>query len=134
MKISSPRRQTVSSAASRLPSFAADRSAESTDASPASQRNSGAAKPPRIVASMKATDRRSAARVQASSVCASIMRSTASPLAQSIYARRGGRSGDELKAHREVDVLLHRVPHGTVLVARERDGALDRVRWNVAFD
>ena len=128
--------RSASSAATRLPVFSGVRVAESTDARPASQRNSGAAKPPRMVALRKPMEPRSAARVHASSVCASIMKSTASPRAQSMYARLGAgvTSGDELKAHREVDVVPHRVPHGTVLVARERDRTLDRVGRHVAFD
>ena len=88
---------------------------------PASHRNNGAAKPPRIIPFLKATVDRSAARVHASSACASIISSTAMPRIQSIYARRpgGGRmaSADDLNGDVEVDVLTHRLPDGAVLVA-----------------
>ena len=47
MKISAPRRTTASAPALRRPVFVRTRSAESTRPSPASHRNSGAAKPPR---------------------------------------------------------------------------------------
>jgi len=67
-----------------LPVRAAARVAASTTARPASHRNNGAAKPPRIVALRYAIDDREAARVHASSVCASIISSTATPRAQSM--------------------------------------------------
>src|SRR4051812_27124754 len=60
------------------------------------------------------------------------MISTAMPRAQSMYGRRRlergaavSISGLELKRHLEIDVLPHRMPHRTVLVARELDGAFD---------
>src|SRR5262245_27567876 len=70
---------------------------------------------------------RSAGSVHASSTCASIMMSTARARAQSRSTRRavGPPSRTLLKCHLEVDVWPERVPHRAVLVARQRDGALD---------
>src|SRR5215475_7648250 len=88
MKISSPRQQTFSAAAARdRPRRTLDAAASGT-ASPASQRNSGAANPAAITAYAYAGEPRDAVRVQASSVCASIMRSTAMPRVQSMKAAR----------------------------------------------
>ena len=44
------------------------------------------------------------------------------------------RSGVLLKRHLEVDVWPERVPDRTVLVARQRDGALDRASRYEALD
>ena len=84
MKISSPRRQAASTPAARLPVRSAARVADNTRPIPASHKNIGAAKPPRIVAWRNAIVERPANRVHASSVCASIITSTAMPRAQSM--------------------------------------------------
>jgi hypothetical protein len=80
MKISRPRRITVVAGEQPL---RFTRAAESAAPSPASQRNNGAAKPPRIRMRANAVEERSVGRVQASSVCHSIISSTARPRAQS---------------------------------------------------
>lgn len=84
MKISRPRRQIVRTTAPRLSKVRASRVADSATPSPASHRNSGAAKPPNTRARPNAAEWRSAARVHASAVCHSIIRSTARPRAQSM--------------------------------------------------
>src|SRR5581483_4952945 len=105
-----------------------------TTATPASQRNIGAAKPPRIVASRNATVCFDAARVHASVVCASIISSTATPRATSMYARRCAPLPPDVIRGRELDVLPHRVPHRAVLVVGQLNRARDRFVGHVAVD
>src|SRR5439155_15725127 len=123
----------ASAPARRRPVRRATLSAERTSDTPASQRNSGAAKPPRIVASRNAAVRRSAARVHASTVCASIITRIARARAQSI-CRRLVASIAKLKGHHEIDVLPHRVPHGTVFFTRQGNRAFDGGGGNAPFD
>ena len=93
-----------------------------------------------------ATVFRSAARVHASTVCASIITSTAMPRAQSMYVFRAESEGtdgivnpvavlaDDLERRGEHDVLAHRVPDRAVLLVGQRDRARDRVVRHVALD
>src|SRR3954468_4389249 len=128
MKISSPRRQIISAAARRLPLRSAARVAASTTPRPANQRNRGAAKPPSTVASRNAFVCLTVRRVHASTVCASIMRRTAIPLAQSTYARLWL----DVMCGGEYDVLPHGVPYRAVLLVRQRDRARHDVGRDIA--
>ena len=83
MKISSPRRHPASTPDARWPERRAALVAAITTPTPASQRNSGAANPPRMVTLRNAAVARTSGRVQASKVCASIIIRTAIPRAQS---------------------------------------------------
>src|SRR6185503_6813874 len=120
MKISRPRRTIAAAAGARLPVRSAVRVADRTTARPASHKNNGAAKPPRILASRYSWVFFSIARVHASVVWASIISSTAMPRAQSMYARLEA----DVMGRGERDVLPHRVPDRAVGLFRQRDRAL----------
>src|SRR5512142_3078605 len=122
MKISRPRLITASAAARRDRPRLTPAAAASGIDRPASHRNSGAAKPASITAYAYGVEPREAVRVHASVVCASIIRSTAMPRVQSMYAaRRRSGAGVDVTRHAKIDVGIERMPHGTVLLAGQRD-------------
>src|ERR1051325_1156774 len=115
-------------------------SAARTSVTPASQRKRGAAKPARTIASRKSVEPRSAEGVHASSVCASIITRTPMPRAQSMLADlvvvRSAlvAVGVDGRGHLKIDVRVQGMPHGAVLLVRQPDRSLKRVRGDGAFD